>query len=188
MRLLLLSFFSLFFFCCGREKSQETNHTKPNDSTRTRSEFLMDCNLLRAEAKRYDSTLLLQNDLNDTLARNAIKAFTGFASYCKTEIDVPIYLLKTASVAKAVNNIPQAKIALETLISDYPGFENRPAALFMLAQLYDEVSYLNDEHEAARLYKKIISDYPNSEWVVVAKGALKMIGKSDKEMLKEFTK
>jgi len=187
-RSFLFSFFCLMFLGCSSDKGNEANPTKQKDSTQSRSEYIMDCNLLRAEARRYDSTLLIQNELNDSLARNAIKAFTGYASYCKTEVDVPIYLIKTASVAKAINNIPQSKLALETLINDYPGFENRPAALFMLAQLYDEVSYLNDEHEAARLYEKIISDYPKSEWVILAQGALKMIGKSDKEMLKEFTK
>lgn len=188
IRLVYLCLLLLPFFSCKRTETADKQKASPIDSTPHHPSYTMDCKMLLNEARRYDSTLLAQNEINDSLACIAIKAFTGYAAYCHDEAEAPIYLIKTASVAKAINNIPQAKLALETVVNNYPGFDNMPAALFMLAQLYDEVSYLNDEHEAARLYRKIISDYPNTEWVIVAKGALAMIGKSDKEMLQAFRK
>ena len=188
MRYFFLCLCLTAFFACKRNDSADNQNSVRVDTAQKKQAYVMDCKMLLEEARRYDSTLLTQNEVNDSLAKIAIKAFTGYAAYCHDEMEAPVYLIKTASVAKAINNIPQAKIALETVVNNYPGFDNMPAALFMLAQLYDEVSYLNDEHEAARLYRKIISDYPNTEWVTVAKGALAMIGKSDAEMLQEFTK
>lgn len=133
-----------------------------------------------------DSTLLSQTELDNASANRAIKAFTDFAWYCQGDTLSPVYLIKCAQVAKAVNNIPQAKLVLDRCIGSYPGFKNRPAALFLLAQLYDEPTYLNDEHEAKQLYEKIINEYPASEWVESAKGALRFIGKSDDEIMKDL--
>lgn len=183
-----IAFVLLLLTACTSNEPAENQSASKTDTLQKKQAYVMDCSLLLNEAKRYDSTLLAQNELNDSLARIAIKAFTGYASYCHDASDAPIYLVKTASVAKAINNIPQAKLALETVVNNYPGFDNMPAALFMLAQLYDEVSYLNDEHEAARLYRKIIADYPQTDWAPVAQAALQMIGKSDKEMLEIFKK
>jgi TolA-binding protein len=77
---------------------------------------------------------------------------------------------------------------LDKCIADYPSFKNRAAALFLLAQLYDEPGYLNDEQEAKKLYQKIIDEHPKSDWASSAKGALSFIGKSDQQIMEELKK
>jgi TolA-binding protein len=133
-----------------------------------------------------DSTLMVQVDIDPVVGNKAVKAFTDFAYYCQTDSMSPVYLIKTAQVARALNNIPQAKLALEHCIETYPAFRSRPAAIFLLAQLYDEPGYLNNEAEAKKLYEKIISEYPNSDWAMSSQGAIHFIGKSDEEILKEI--
>jgi TolA-binding protein len=91
-------------------------------------------------------------------------------------------------VARSIDNIPQAKIVLDKCIEDYPDFKNLPEAIFLLAQLYDEPGYMNSEVEAQRLYKQILEDYPKSPIIPTVKGALKMIGKTDKELMEEIKK
>ena len=59
--------------------------------------------------------------------------------------------------------------------------------MFMLAQLYDEDNYMNDEMKAKELYEKIISEFPKSDWAENAKAGLKYIGKSDVQITNLIT-
>ena len=150
--------------------------------------YTQNCAALYAEARKMDSILLGQTEVVPSSANAAMKAFTDFAYYCASDTLGPVFLIKTAQVARAVNNIPQAKVALEKCVENYPSFSNRAAAIFLLAQLYDEPTYLNNEHEAKKLYEQIISDYPKSDWAKSAKGAIQFLGKSDEEILEILKK
>lgn len=157
-------------------------------ASRDPKKFISDCRALYAEARRMDSILLKELEVDQTKGYKAIEAFSDYANYCASDSLAPVFLIKTAQVAKSINNVPQAKKSLDKCIADYPNFRNRPAAIFLLAQLYDEAGYLNDEQEAKRLYEKILNEYPKSEWAASAKGALMFIGKSDAELLEELKK
>lgn len=178
-------------FSCSTPKETDENQEEPkakSDSGRIAKNFFGDCKKLFAEARRMDSVLLGQTEIDKTSANEAIHAFTDFAYYCKSDSMSPVYLIKTAQVARAINNIPQAKKALDHCVETYPSFRNRPAALFLLAQLYDENTYLNNEQEAKKLYEQIINDYPKSDWAMSARGAITFLGKTDEEILKELKK
>jgi len=182
--------FLSLFVSCKPEKS-ETPQNSEKDSVvlkKTNSDFMFDCKLLKKEALKMDSLILKQTETNVQLANNAIKAFTDFVYHCAFDSVAPIYLIKTAQIAQAVNNTQQAKVVLEKCITDYPNFKNRAAAIFLLAQLYDETTYLNNEEEAKVLYQKIIDEYPKSDWASSARGALKFIGKSDQQIIEAFNK
>lgn len=185
---------------CSSEASKKENDTKvlsadsgsvsdKNDTILpgTRS-YLTDCKKLFAEAKRMDSTLLKEMEVKTAVANKAIKAFTDFAFYCNEDTLCPVYLIKTAQVAQAINNSNQAKIALDKCIADYPKSTHRSAAMFLLAQLYDEPAQLNNETEAKKLYEQIIKEYPKSDWANSAKGALSFIGKTDEQIMEELKK
>jgi TolA-binding protein len=187
-RLFITVFILLLFTRCS-QNNEATQKTASADSSVTgikRGE--VSCLNIRREALKMDSTLMQQTEINQLVADNAMKAFTDLVWYCGNDSLSPVYLIKTAQVARAVNNIPQAKASLEKCISEYPQFTNRPAALFMMGQLYDEASYLNDEHEAKKYYQKIIDEYPSSEWVTSARAAISYLGKTDDEIMKELKK
>lgn len=189
-----ISTFTLLFFSCSdtsgpvKEPGTKAKTNQPEPVTRPPKNYLTDCRKLYRDAKQMDSLLLRQSEVDQGLANKAIKAFTDFAYYCQSDSMSPVFLIKTAQVARAIHNIPQAKLALDRCIETYPSFKNRPAALFLLAQLYDERSYLNNESEARELYQKIIDEYPKSDWAVSAQGAIHFLGKTDEEILKEFKK
>lgn len=147
-----------------------------------------DCGFLYRQAQRTDSAILNQTNVDLAFANNAIKAFADYAFYCENDSLSPVYLIKAAQIAISINNANQAKIVLDRCISNYPKFKNKPAAIFLMAQLYDEQHLLNNEDEAKKLYEQIIYDYPKSEWAQNAKGAIKLLGKTDEEILKEFEK
>lgn len=174
--------------CNPSGKEETAQSTALSGSQKTEGQRYLDaCDSLRKEARYMDSVLLHAMDIVPATAGRAIKAFTGFAFHCVSDSMSPVYLIKTAQVARVINNIPQAKVALDRCIDTYPAFEQRPAAIFLLAQLYDEATYLNDEQEALKLYRRILDEYPKSEWVPAAESAIKFLGKSDEEIIKEFT-
>ena len=173
--------------CSPAEKDKSTSASPTQDSvTRSNISFIKDCKVYESRARKMDSTLMQELEINKQTAAQAIKAFTDFADYCHNDSLAPIYYLKTAQVARAIENIPLAKEVLERCLQKHPHFRNKPAALFFLAQLYDEPNYLNNEQEALRLYQQIVDEYPRSEWAMSARGAMQFIGKTDEEMIKEF--
>ena len=60
--------------------------------------------------------------------------------------------------------------------------------MFLLAQLYDDASMLNDESEARTLYHQIIREYPESPYANDAKACIKNLGKTDEQLIEEFMK
>lgn len=181
-----------FIFSCSNNP-QSSHHQNPSPDTvltqtRLAKNFLTDCKKLFREAKSLDSILLQQMEIDTVMATKAITAFVDFAYYCQSDSMSPVYLIKTAQVARAINNLQQAQAALQHCIDTYLNFENRAAALFMLAQLYEEPGKLNNITEAKRLYEKVISEYPKSDWALNAKAALKFLGKTSEEIVKEFEK
>lgn len=187
--ILLVPIVFFFSFCSNNNSHKEIEQKTNLDTNRRLSKnYLTDCRNLCLAARKSDSILMSQTEINEASAKQAIKDFIDFAYYCHSDSLAPIFLIKTAQVAKSINNIPQAKLVLDKCIEDYPNFENRPAALFLLAQLYDDPNYLNDEQQAKKLYQKIIYDFPKSDWAESAKGAIHFIGKSDEEIMKEILK
>ncbi|MBA3664428.1 MAG: tetratricopeptide repeat protein [Bacteroidetes bacterium] len=186
----------VFVSCSGREEKKEK--TVAGDSlksdylksvSRDSKSYLNDCKKLFSEARHMDSIVMQETEMKTELANKAIKAFTDYSYYCTNDSVAPVFLIKAAQISQSINNVPQAKFILDKCIEDHPDFKNIPAALFILAQLYDdENSYLNSEVEAQKLYKRIIDEYPKSDLVPSAKGALMQIGKTDKQMMEEFTK
>src|SRR5438046_2111709 len=113
----------LFLLSCNQKpETAETtaNHPDSTAAQKTNRSFLTDCKSLLAAAKTNDSILLNETEVNKISANKAIKAFTDYASYCHNDTLSPVYLIKCAQVARAVDNIPQAKIVLEECLQKYP--------------------------------------------------------------------
>ncbi len=177
-------------FSCGSPKPEETNGTEPKkDSTVvTNSVYTNDCKSYFDEAMRMDSVIINATEVNVKVGNSAIKAFTDFSYFCTKDTLAPVFLLKASQIAQSINNLPQAQICLERCLSDFPDFHNRGAAMFLLAQMNDEPRLLNNEEKAQEMYRSILTNYPHTDWARNADAALKLIGKSDAEIIKEFNK
>ena len=177
----------ILFNACGTGDETKKEEALKGDSTKA-VVIGGDCKMLYLDAARMDSILLKELEVKNEVANKAIKAFTDFAFYCAADSLCPIYLIKSAQVAQSINNIPQAKVVLDKCIDQYPKSTHYPAALFLLAQLFDEPTYLNNEVEAKRIYEKIINEFPKSDWAKSSKGALNFIGKSDAQIMEQLKK
>ena len=180
--------FFLFYNCTGNKKEEKTAAPSSEINTIPKGEYLSECGKLYQTALFHDSIILAATEVKAEVASKAIKAFTEFAGICKNDSFAPVYLMKAGQIATVINNLPQAKASFEKVISDFPEFKNRGAAMFLLAQLYDEPQYLNNEDKARELYDRIISLFPETEWAKNAHAARMMLGKTDEQIVQEFIK
>ncbi len=192
MKALITICSALLFLCACNSSSTDAkqNDLIAKDSVKAvvDTPATKDCAVLYKSAQVMDSIILMQTEVNADIANRSIRAFTDYAFYCESDSMSPIYLIKTAQIAMAINNANQAKVVLDRCISNYPKFKNKPAAMFMLGQLYDEQHMLNNEEEAKKLYEALIYEYPKSDWATNAKAAIKLLGKTDEQIVKEFSK
>ena len=172
---------------CGTGEEGKKEEALKNDSTKALVSG-GDCKMLLLDATRMDSILLNANKVNPSLADQAINAFNNFASTCKDDSLAPIFLLKAGQIAQSVGKYQQSQILLKKCVDEFPTFRNRGAALFLLAQVYDDASMLNNETEAKKIYDQIIKEYPNTAWERDAKACIKNLGKTDEQLVQEFLK
>ncbi len=172
---------------CGNGNDEKKEEVLKADSTKT-VVISGDCNILFNEAKRMDSILLKANSVNSTLAEQSINAFNNFASTCKDDSLAPVFLVKAGQIAQSVGKFQQSQILLKKCVDEFPKFRNRGAAMFLLAQVYDDPSMLNNEPEAKKIYEQIITEYPNTAWDRDAKACIKNLGKTDEQLVQEFLK
>ena len=94
-------------------------------------------------------------------------------------------LLKAAGLAKTIEN-PQKAVELYSRLADgMPQHPKAPTALFMLGFVYE--NDLGDLAKAKAIYESFLQKYPNDpDFADDAQTALKMLGKSPEEIIKEF--
>lgn len=177
---------SLLFFSCGNNTSSEQKHDVVKKDTIVVA--IDECSKLLTEAKRLDNILLKATVVNPEIADQAIKAFYDFSTKCKTDTLAPVFLVKAGQVAQSVRKFTQAQSFFKKCIDDFPKFKSRGAAMFLLAQLYDDASMLNDESEASTLYHQVMREYPDSPYANDAKACIKNLGKTDEQLIQEFLK
>lgn len=177
--------FLTLFISCGSNFSEKKQEVIKADTTIVE---LDKCTTLLNEAKRLDNILLKATVVNNNIAEQAIKAFYEFASNCKTDTLAPVFLVKAGQVAQSINKYTQAQSFFVKCNEEFPKFKNRGAALFLLAQLYDNSTMLNNESEARTIYEQIIREYPKSPFADDSKACIKNLGKTDEQLVEEFLK
>lgn len=96
-------------------------------------------------------------------------------------------LLKAAGLAKTVDN-PQKAIELYSKVADgLPQHKKAPTALFMIG--FVQENDLADLTKAKATYELFLQKYPNDpDFADDAQNALKLLGKSPDDIIKEFEK
>src|SRR4051812_49130906 len=110
----LLLFLNILAGCSQQERKEEVPVAK-RDTIKRRDphNYMSDCRDLYNKALQIDSILQQQVEAEASLGNKAIAAFTDYAYYCDNDSTSAIYLIKTAQVARAIRNIPQAEKALQ---------------------------------------------------------------------------
>ena len=177
---------SILFFSCGSNTSSEQKQEVVKKDTVVVA--IDECSKFLTEAKRLDNILLKATVVNPEIADKAVKAFYDFSTNCKADTLAPVFLVKAGQVSQSIRKYSQAQSYFKKCIDEFPKFKSRGAAMFLLAQLYDDATMLNDESEARALYDQVMREYPNSPYANDSKACIKNLGKTDEQLIQEFLK
>lgn len=117
-------------------------------------------------------------------AERLVKAYKQFASEKPTDSLSPVYLFKAIDISMNLPN-PKRSIALvDQFIQQYPDHASIPNALFVKAFIFDD--QLRDYENAKKAYLLFIERYPDHALADDAAEAIKNLGKTPEEIIREF--
>lgn len=113
-------------------------------------------------------------------------AYQAFASKFKDDSLAPEYLYKAAGLAVGFNRGNQAIELYERIVQTYPNFKKVPECYFMEAFAYE--NSIGNIAKANEYYNMFLAKFPEHELADDAQSALKFLGKTPEEMVREFEK
>jgi outer membrane protein assembly factor BamD (BamD/ComL family) len=94
------------------------------------------------------------------------------------------YLFKAADVSVNLGNSQRTLSLLDRFIQEYPMNEQTPISMFLKAFVYE--NQLNDTAKARSVYEEYINRFPESELIEDARVAIRNLGKSPEDLIREF--
>jgi len=122
-------------------------------------------------------------DLNQ--ARKMIRLYDTYYKNYPKDWECPDYLFKAGEISESINQYNQAASFYNKACYEYnDNFKYRSLVLFRLANVYDYK--LNDYVHAKQIYTQVKEQYPKTQLAKDADAAIKMMGRSDQDMVREF--
>ena len=152
--------------------------------------FLVSCSPSRDEMMskiaKMETDMKTAQKVDSNAVTELLSAYQNFASKYAKDSLAPDYLYKAAGLAVGFNRGIQAIDLYETIIHNYPEYKRVPECFFMEAFTYENV--IKNIGKANEYYNKFLAKYPNHVLVKDAEAAIKYLGKSPEEMVREFEK
>ncbi len=165
---LLFSLFFLLQFGCNQPETTQEETFELNDRIR----YL--------EQNLYSEL----GDFNSRYAEELITLYTRYANEMPEDSLAPDQLLKAADISIFLNQNQRALRLLDRITTSYPDFEKASMAAFLKAYIYD--NQIGDTAMARQFYEGFIENYPEHSFVEEAKTAIKNLGKSPEDLIREF--
>lgn len=141
---------------------------------------------LSKKIEELEKELYAAQELNEDKAKKMISLYeTYYQNYFKDQVCAD-YLFKAGELAENINQAYRAIDFYTKCYEEYPAYKLNNLCLFRMANLYD--FKLNDYIKAKALYMEVKEKYPKTDLAKDADAAIKMMGKSDQQMVKEFEK
>lgn len=123
--------------------------------------------------------------LNTEVAADLVAVYLDYADKNADDEKTPDYLFKALELTVNMRDADKSLDILSKMENNYAQYEKTPTAIFMVASLICE-DVLGDYGRAKGMYEKIINKYPDCEWVETAEQAIKNLGKTPEELIREF--
>jgi TolA-binding protein len=173
----LLPLILLMISSCGNEETTEKHEIAPKESSRK---------LMLDQIKKYEAEMHQSMTLNPSLATIAVTAYDNFVKNYPEDSLAPDFLFKAGEISTENQQYKQALMYYEQITKHYPSFKYSPESLYLQGYLLD--NFLNDDPKAKIIYEKVIAQYPTLSYANDARAAIKNLGKSDEELIREFEK
>jgi TolA-binding protein len=113
-----------------------------------------------------------------------LDSYVAFAEHNATDSLAPNYLYKAVNLCIGVNNGIRAMQLIDQTLNDFPKSGYLPETIFLKAYVYENL--LSDYGKASQVYNDFLKKYPTHDLADDAEAALKYLGKSPEEMVREF--
>jgi tetratricopeptide (TPR) repeat protein len=189
-RVFFLFFFVLLFTSCNQNAGKENVKAADSAEVKTpeplaKAEVPSKENLLK-EITALEKELYASQELDPEKAKKMISLYETFYQNYFKDFACADYLFKAGEIAENINQ-PYRAIGFYTkCYEDYAAYKLNNLCLFRMANLYD--FKLSNYIKAKALYMEVIEKYPKTDLARDADAAIKMMGKTDQQMIKEFEK
>lgn len=177
IKLYIIAIISLLIVSCGSETQTKQQIPVSKDSIRSQS---------IKQIKKFEAEMHQSMELNNVTAGLAIKSYSDFVKLFPEDSLCADFLFKAGEIATATKQYPQSLMYYKNITDKYPNYKNYSASLYLQAFLLD--NYLNDDEKAKLIYDEVIAKYPATIYADNAKMAIRNLGKSDEDLIKEFKK
>jgi len=141
---------------------------------------------MSAEISKMESDMKTKQKLDSTTVNELLSAYQNFSSKYPDDSLSPDYLYKAAGLAAGFNRGTQAIGLYESIIQNYPDYKKKAECFFMEAFTYENT--LGNIGKANELYTEFLNKYPDHELADDAQTAIKFLGRSPEEIVREFEK
>jgi outer membrane protein assembly factor BamD (BamD/ComL family) len=152
--------------------------------------FLVSCSPSHDEMitkiSKMETDLQVAPKADSNAVNELLGAYQNFASKYPKDTLAPDYLYKAAGLAVGFNRGIQAIDIYETIIKTYPEYRRVPECYFMEAFAWENV--VGNMGKASEYYNKFLAKYPEHDLADDAQAAIKFLGKTPEEMVREFEK
>jgi len=177
---IILSF--LIFFCsafsCNQSGVPEVSSTTMASDSKT---LLHEIDALEAKLRKAK---LVTDEM--PAAQELVKKSQSYSEQYPKNENTPAVLFKAADVARSIGEYGKAIQLWGKVWRNYPKFNKAPDAIFMQAFTYE--NNLKDIQNAKRYYLQFIEQFPKNPLREQAIVALKNLGKSPEDLIREFQK
>jgi len=133
-----------------------------------------------------EKELFASEQLNEDKAKKMVSLYELFYQNYHLSSETPDFLFKAGEITENINQ-PYRSINFYTkCYEEYPAFKYSAECLFRMANLYDYK--LSNYVKARALYEEVKVQFPKSQMAKDADAAIKLMSKSDQDMIKEFEK
>lgn len=122
--------------------------------------------------------------INYNKANAMVKLYEEYAEKYPGDEVSAVYLYKAADVSAQTQNTRHAIDLYARINEKYPNHKYAPQALFLKGFLYE--NQLKNIDQARNAYTKLLTEYPRFEQAQTVKWLLQNLGKSDREIVRQF--
>lgn len=116
--------------------------------------------------------------------KNLLDAYVAYVDNHPDDTTSGLYLYKAVTLCIGVNNGARAMELIDRTLNDFPGSRYAPTTIFLKAYVYENL--MGNYGQASTVYQGFLKKYPDHELADDAEAALKYLGKSPEELVKEF--
>jgi TolA-binding protein len=188
MKKLIVAFALLALGACntGAEKTTETKKDTAVASEPITQKTVPPRKQMLEEIGALEKELYASKELDPEKAKKMISLYETFSQQYYNYPEVADFLFKAGELAENINQDYRAITFYTKCYEEHPDYKYSAEALFRMANLYDYK--IRNYIKAKALYEEVQTQYPKSPWAKDAAAAIKLMGKSDQDMIREFEK